>query len=115
MEIKLNEQVPQTECVLYDDATGLFYKTTLEKIDLAQKRMNDELFEKGHISYEDMMDILTEDWTPEQKLQHLADRTHGWCEIEVPKDYELQKCWERTKDGQFIIHFNWQPKEETPE
>ena len=115
MEIKLNEPFPEKDYILYNDSTGTFYRTTLEKLDLAQKRLNEILNDRGYVSYAELFGILTEDWAPELKLQFLIDRTHGWARSVGQVNHEFKQRWQNMEDGSIIIHFDCFPKEEAPE
>lgn len=103
MEAK--EQNTKEECLFCDETTGTLYRASMEKVNMIQMEIEAQLRGKGHVTYTDLMDMLTQGWTPEQKLEYLMNRTHGW-----PKDNNTEEVSELTthssemKDGKLEIH-----------
>ena len=99
------EQNTKEECLFCDETTGTFYRASMERVNMIQMEIEAQLRGKGHVTYNDLMDILTQGLTPEQKIEYLMNHTHGWQRDNNTEEVsKLAMHSSEMEDGKLVIH-----------
>jgi hypothetical protein len=110
MELKINVQIPEKECLVMDSTTGEIYKTTVEKLIQTQKELNDLVCKKGRpISIHEVYEIMTKDWPEDKKVQFFENLNKhcGWGTINKDKFEEFELNGILTDDSELLVRWNY--------
>lgn len=106
MELKIGDKIPDRDVLLMDPFFWRFYKMKESQVEKVQKELNEKML-NSVISYDELIEIISEDLTPEQKEHFWETRRTGWVEDYARLGEMEQLIREQTiaEDGTIIIRF----------
>ena len=110
MEVKTENNINESECLVYDRKSGRFLRTTRETLDIAQEELTKIAEQDGYVTYKDVLDIISRDWPKEMRDRLLgrAIEPVGWVKAneEQNVDLKLTKTTSTADDGKIMIRFD---------